>query len=199
MGGSTTNAPYIAKAERAIRPVAIAIGVFGLIAALATLVINGQVISRLIRRNAPEAAIVRALGAGPAMVMADGVLGVLGAIGAGSVLAVGVAMALSPLAPIGPVRPVYPDIGVSFDWTVLGFGFLLVRRGAHGGRAGHRPPGGATPIGSEAGAPCAGSRLAPGAVAVGLPPSAALGIRSALGSRSGRGTPHPCALHCSVP
>ena len=94
-------------------------------AALAALVISGQVISRLIRRNAEEAAVVRALGAGPAMVMADGLLGVVGAVLRGSLLAVAVAVALSPLSPIGPVRPVYPDIGVAFDWTVLGFGLLL--------------------------------------------------------------------------
>ena len=76
VGGWTTNAPYVAKAERAIRPEAIALGVFGLVAALAALVISGQVISRLIRRNATEGAIVRALGAGPAMAMADGLAGV---------------------------------------------------------------------------------------------------------------------------
>ena len=185
VGGSTTNAPYVAKAERAIRPEAIALGVFGLIAALAALVINGQVISRLIRRNAEEGPTVRALGAGPAMAMADGLAGVVGAIAAGSFLAVGVAVGLSPLAPIGPVRPVYPDIGVDFDWTVLGLGFLLFvvaltatallvayRVAPH--RLAQRPdiPG-----------------RDPGwirAAAAGLPPSAVLGIRSALGGRAGR-------------
>ncbi len=186
VGGSRTNAPYIAKAERAIRPDAIALGVFGLVAALATLVISGQVISRLIRRNVPEAATVRALGAGPAMVMADGVLGVLGAIAAGSVLAVGVAVALSPLAPIGPVRPIYPDIGVSFDWTVLGFGFLFFVGALTVAAlviafrvAPHR-------LATRAVPPARDPAWHRGAVAVGLPPSAALGIRSALGSRSGR-------------
>ncbi len=185
-GGASTNAPYVAKAERAIRPDAIALGVFGLIAALAALVINGQVISRLIRRNAEEAAIVRALGAGPAMAMADGLLGVLGAIAAGSVLAVGVAVALSPLAPIGPVRPVYPDIGVSFDWTVLGFGFLLfvvaltVAALVVAYRvAPHRLAG-------RAARPARDPAWHWAAVTAGLPPSAELGIRSAVGSRSGR-------------
>ncbi len=186
VGGARTNAPYVAKAERAIRPDAIALGVFGLIAALAALVISGQVISRLIRRNAPEAAIVRALGAGPAMVVADGVLGVLGAIAAGSVLAVGVALGLSPLAPIGPVRPVYPDVGVSFDWTVLGFGFLLfvvaltVAALVIAYRvAPHR-------LAARAVLPDRDPAWHRAALAAGLPPSAALGIRSALGSRSGR-------------
>jgi len=185
VGGSSTNAPYVAKAERAIRPEAIALGVFGLIAALAALVISGQVISRLIRRNAEEGAILRALGAGPAMAMADGLSGVVGAIAAGSLLAVGVAVGLSPLAPIGPVRPVYPDIGVAFDWTVLGLGFLLFvvaltatallvayRVAPH--RLAQRPD---TP------APDPGWIRA---AAAELPPSAVLGIRSALGGRAGR-------------
>ena len=185
VAGTTTNAPYVAKAERAIRPEAVALGVFGLVAALAALVINGQVISRMIRRNAEEGAIVRALGAGPAMAMADGLAGVVGAIAAGSLLAVGVAVGLSPLAPIGPVRPVYPDIGVAFDWTVLGLGFLLFV------------------VALAATALLVAFRVAPHrlsqrpdipnrdpgwirAAAAGLPPSAVLGIRSALGGRAGR-------------
>ena len=111
--------------------------------------------------------------------MADGLLGVVGAIVAGSVLAVGVAMGLSPLAPIGPVRPVYPDIGVAFDWTVLGFGSLFSswrslwprwsspsgwrRTGWRGGGHLGRDPG--------------WHRV----VTAGLPPSAELGIRSRAG------------------
>ena len=194
VGGSTTNAPYVAKAERAIRPDAIALGVFGLIAALAALVINGQVTSRLIRRNAEEGATVRALGAGPAMAMADGLTGVVGAIAAGSLLAVGVALGLSPLAPIGPVRPVYPDSGVNFDWTVLGLGFLLFV------------------VALTATALLVAYRVAPHrmaqrpdiptrdpgwirAAAAGFPPSAVMGIRSAVGRRSGRdATPVRSAL-----
>ncbi len=184
LGGATTWAPFVAKAERAIRPEAIAIGVFGLIAALAALVINGQVVSRLVRRNAGESAIVRALGAEPAMVMADGLLGVLAAVLTGALLAVALAVALSPLAPLGPVRPVYPDIGVSFDWTVLGSGFLLfvVVLGSAAVAvayrvAPHRLAGRASapehnPVWSQA-------------AAAALPPSAVLGLRSALGSGPG--------------
>ncbi len=196
VAGSTTNAPYVAKAERAIRPEAIALGAFGLIAALAALVINGQVISRLIRRNAEEGVILRALGAGPAMAMADGVTGVVGAIAVGSLLAVGVAVALSPLAPIGPVRPVYPDIGVAFDWTVLGLGLLLFV------------------VALTATALLVAFRVAPHrlvqtpdtrdrdpgwirAASAVLPPSAALGIRSALGGARDA-TPHRCARRCSA-
>jgi len=183
--GVQTLTPVVAKAERAIRPEAIAIGIFGLIAALAALIIGGQVSSRLIRRNEQDAHIVRALGAAPAMVMADGLLGVLASIVAGALLAVAVAVALSPLAPLGPVRPVYPDRGVSFDWTVLGFGFLLfavalsalalvqaARSAPHRGRTRLLDPD--------------RTRRWARAAAT-LPPSAALGIRSALGWSSGAG------------
>ena len=126
VGGSQTSAPLVAKAERTIRPEAVAFGVFGLITALAALVISGQVISRLVRRNAEDGAILRALGAAPAMTICDGLVGVVGAVVTGALLAVAVAVLLSPLAPIGPVRPVYPDRGVAFDWTVLGLGFAVL-------------------------------------------------------------------------
>ena len=129
--GSTAHAdiPSIgaAKTERAIKPESIALGVFGLIAALATLLIAGQLIGRLLRSGADELTVLRALGSTPAMAAADGLVGIIGAIVAGSLLAAGVAIALSPLAPIGPVRPLYPTRGIAFDWTVLGGGiFVLV-------------------------------------------------------------------------
>ena len=60
------------------------------------------------------------------MTTADGLVGVLGAVVLGAVVAVGVAVGLSPLAPFGAVRPVYPDLGVAFDWTVLGLGFAVL-------------------------------------------------------------------------
>ena len=186
VAGTSTWAPFVTKAERTVRPEAVAIGLFGLIAALAALVINGQVIGRLVRRNSNDSAIVRALGAGPGMAMADGLVGVIGAVVAGSLLATAVAVALSPLAPFGPVRPVYPDRGVSFDWTVLGFGFVLFlvvltatallvayRVAPHRLAAKARLPEG-NPAWNRA------------AASAGLPPSAVLGLRSALGSGSAR-------------
>ena len=99
VGGPQTSAPLVAKAERTIRPEAVAFGVCGLITALAALVISGQVISRLVRRDAADGAILRALGAGPAMTICDGLVGVIGAAVTGALLAV--AVLLSPLARSG--------------------------------------------------------------------------------------------------
>ena len=58
IGGYQTAAPTVATAERAIRPEAIAFGVFGGVAALAALVIAAQVLSRLIRRDTADRAVL---------------------------------------------------------------------------------------------------------------------------------------------
>jgi hypothetical protein len=115
-----------AAAQRSIQPESIALGVFGGIAGLAALLIVGQIIGRQLRLAADELSTLRALGADPAMTASDGLLGLLVAVLLGSLLATAVAVALSPLAPIGPVRAVYPAPGISFDWTVLGFGMLAL-------------------------------------------------------------------------
>jgi hypothetical protein len=113
----------ITKAERAIEPESIALGVFGGIAALAGLLVAGQMIARQLRLAADERSVLRALGASPATTMADGLVGVIAVIVAGTLLAALVAVALSPLAPLGPVRSV-AHAPVAFDWTVLGLGGL---------------------------------------------------------------------------
>ena len=179
VGGFQTYGPAIAAADRAIRPVSIALAVFGGLAALSLLFVVVQVTGRQMRRHADETALLRALGAGPAMTMADGVLGMIGAIVVGCVMAVAISVALSPLFPLGPVRPVYP-VGVAFDATVLGLGFVALvillsgvalleayrldlRLRSQAGRV-VRPPS-------------IGTRLAAGA---GLPVAAVTGVRFAV-------------------
>src|ERR1022692_2866314 len=118
--------PIAAKVDRTVTPLAIALGVFGAVAALAALLIGVQVISRQLRAADQDLTVLRALGAGPAAIAADGLIGMLGAIMTGSLLAVAVAVAMSTASPLGPVRPVYPEPGIAFDWTVLGSGFLVL-------------------------------------------------------------------------
>ena len=124
--------PIEAKAQRAIRPEAVALDVFGAIAALVAMLIAAQMIGRQLRLGRDEVNVLRALGAGPAATSTDGLIGIFGALVVGSLLAMSVAVALSPLAPIGPVRAVDPTRGVAFDWTVLGVGaaVLIVGLGA---------------------------------------------------------------------
>ena len=177
--GEQTWAPAIAAADRAIRPVSVALGVFGGLAALSLLFVALQVTGRQLRRHADETALLRALGAGPALTMADGVAGVIGAVFVGGVLAGAVSVALSPLFPLGPVRPVYP-VSVAVDATVLALGFVALvivlsgialleayrldlRLRSRRGRVVRRPS--------------AGTRLA---AASGLPVSAVTGVRFAV-------------------
>jgi hypothetical protein len=114
------------EVERATKPEAIALGVFGIIAALAALLIAGQAIGRQLWAAAEDLDILRSLGADRATRTADAMLGPLGAVVLGSVLAVGVAVGLSPLTPIGPASQVDPSPGIAADWTVLLSGFVVL-------------------------------------------------------------------------
>jgi hypothetical protein len=176
-----------AKAERAIKPESIALGVFGGIAALAVLLIAVQLIGRQLRLGANDLDTLRALGAAPPMTVSDGLIGIIGSVVVGAVLAVGVAVGLSPLSPLGPVRPVYPTPGVDFDWTVLGFGllFLVVALSMTAvalayRTAPHRVAGRQHRAGEHR------SGAAGMAAAAGLPPTAVTGIRFALDPGAGR-------------
>ncbi len=174
------------QVNRTVEPEAIALAVFGIIAALATVLIAAQAIARQIQQAGEDTAVLRALGASRPVIMGDTLLGLLGAIVAGSLLAAGVAIALSPLSPIGPVRPVYPSPGLAADLTVLGLGFLglvvvigtvavvLAARSAADRQA--RTPGRSV----------RGSRIARLAAGSGAPVSVLAGIRLALEPGRGR-------------
>jgi hypothetical protein len=114
------------EAQRAIKPEAVALGVFGGICGLAVLLIASQIIGRQRRLLADDLGTLRALGTSPSALIGDGLIGVVGATVVGSLLAGAVAVALSPLGPLGPVRPVDPSSGVAFDWTVLSLGMVVL-------------------------------------------------------------------------
>ena len=118
--------PVVAKADRALKPISIALGVFGAVALLATVLVATQLVARRLRADREDLRILRALGADPIDILMDGLIGIEAAIALGSVLAVVIAVALSPLSPLGSVAPVYPGRGLSWDWTVLGFGLLTL-------------------------------------------------------------------------
>jgi hypothetical protein len=169
------------QVNRSIEPEAIALGVFGLIAALAALVIAGGLLARSLSNDDGDFAILRALGANSRTIAVAGLLGVTGAIIAGSVLATIVGVALSPIGPIGPVRPVYPHGGIGLDWTVLGsaFAFFVLVLGGVAAflaqRQSRRLVKPRRPLdGSQ------GSRLARFLATSGLSPTAVVGVRFAL-------------------
>jgi len=176
-----------AEAQRAIRPEAIALGVFGIIAGLAALIIGAQSISRQLQAGSGDAEVLRGLGAGPAATTADGLTGILGAVTAGSLLAAAVAVGLSPLTLFGPVRSVAPAAGSYADWTVLGLGALLlaVILGAVAAGIGYRlaPHRTAARRGQSA---RRGSGAVRAAMAAGLPAAVVAGARFALEPGRGR-------------
>jgi len=186
-------------AQLALRPLVVALAVFGLIAAVATLGLGGLGAVRSTLVAGSDLTALRAIGASQAALgaaaaapaIAGTVLGVVGA----AVLAV----VLSPVAPVGPVREVEPDRGVNVDATaVLGGATVLLvvfvvivgiasavvirRRGLVGGH---------TERASRFGSILAGLRLSP---------AATVGVRAGLGLggvRTGapvRSTLASCAL-----
>jgi putative ABC transport system permease protein len=191
-----TTAPVQAEVDRVVRPVAIALGAFGLVAALAALLIAGQIVSRQLRAASQDLTVLRAIGADPAVIAADGLFGVLCAVVLGSLLAVAVAVALSPLSPLGPVRPVYPSPGLAFDWPVLGIG-LVVLIGGIGSTAmalAYREAPHRVAIRSRL-APDRTPKAARILASMGLPSPGVVGVRFALEPGGGRtGVPVRSAL-----
>jgi ABC-type lipoprotein release transport system permease subunit len=114
------------EADQSIRPEALALGAFGCIAGLTTLLIALEELARQRRNRDEDLRIMRSLGASPTMTLADGLLGTAGAIVVGGLLAAALTIALSPLAPIGPARAVYPYRGFAADWTVIALGGLAL-------------------------------------------------------------------------
>ncbi len=178
-----------AKVEQAIQPQADALALFAALAALAAVVVAGQLLSRQLLAGAAEYPGLSALG------MDRGQLFVLGlaraglVTAAGAVIAAAAAVAASPLMPIGPARLAEPDPGVQVNVAVLGLGLLVVAlvpllvvapvawhtAGTARARGDPQPDRGAS------------SRLAAALTWLGGVPSAAIGIRMAVEPGRGRG------------
>ncbi len=165
------------QVQQAIEPQAVALAIFGGLAALALLVLTGQGLAQILNETSAGMPAFRAAGATRAQtalaVSLDGVVAVVG----GMVLAVAGAMAVSPLAPVGPVRAFDPARGFQADPLVLAGGgavlavLLLGLLAALAWRSARPVPG------APADRP---SSIARAAARVGLPLTAVVGIRAAL-------------------
>ncbi|HEV3293143.1 MAG TPA: FtsX-like permease family protein [Streptosporangiaceae bacterium] len=122
----TDSSPQVAGTERAIRPLAVALALFGTLAGLIALAVIGQLLARRMTLDAAGYGVLSALG------MTRGTLLALAAVRlalvtvAGGVIAVGIAIAASPLMPIGAARLAEPQPGIGLDAAVLGIGFATV-------------------------------------------------------------------------
>ena len=167
--------------KQAIRPEAVTLTIFGLIAAVAMLVLIIQGLFQLVSRYAPVAGTLRALGANRRQEIGVTCLAGLIPVAAITVLAGAGAVALSPLAPVGPVRHYDPAVGVHADPLVLGAGLpaifvfvlgALVVVAARSTRLAAVP--GETPTGSRS------------VLTAGLPPAAVIGVRNAIARGPGQ-------------
>jgi hypothetical protein len=175
------TSPVAEKVDLSLKPLSIALAVFGFVAALAVLVIASKVLSRQHRDLEDEQMVVRALGASTKTIMAEGLVSDLAAIVPGSLLAVVVAVALSPLSPLGPVRPVYPGPWFAFDWTVLGGGLIILVIALSAVAVGLAYRGAPHRVARHARrVPAPQSRVASATATAGLPVAAAVGVRFAL-------------------
>ena len=177
----------VARTQEAVRPLAVALAAFGAMAAIATFLLVGQAVVRLLRSDREDLVTIRAMGGGPRTLAALLLPGVAVSVAAGAVGAMVVAVALSPLTPIGPLRRVEADPGLAFDWTVLLLGaaalaVLLLSVGVTAAvrQVPHRRQARAR---LEVARP---SRLAGAVAAAGFPLPAVAGMRLALESGEGR-------------
>lgn len=111
-------------ARRALRPLSITLAVFGILAGIVGLVLGGLALTRLQRREADEAALLKTFGAPPIAITMASVIAVVATIVGAAAVAATVATAMSPLMPLGPVHDVERSSGVQFDATVIGLGIL---------------------------------------------------------------------------
>ena len=171
------------QVQQAIAPQAVALAIFGGLAALALLVLTGQGLAQILNVTSAGAPPMRAAGAIRGQialaVSLDGAVAVAG----GTVLAVAGAVAVSPLAPVGPVRAFDPSRGFRADPLVLAGGgavlavLLLGVLAALAWRSAR--PEASTPVRRP-------SSAAGTAAADGLPATAVVGIRAALERGEGR-------------
>ena len=112
--------------ERAIRPQAVALAVFAVLAGLIGLAVIGQLLARQLVLDSVEFPILRALGMTRASLAGLSLARLAAVTLAGAVVAVGVAIAASPLMPIGPARLAEPTPGVEVNLAVLGIGFAII-------------------------------------------------------------------------
>ena len=113
-------------ALRAIRPLSLALGAFGLVVGLAGLVLVGQAAARSLRAQRDDRIALRASGAPPRTIVAASIATTMVAMLVGTALAVVLAIAASPIMPAGPVSAVEAAPGIDIDATVLAVGAALI-------------------------------------------------------------------------
>ena len=186
-GGVSTQAVTSLGAQDAIDVLTLALWIFAGVAALAGVVAIGIVLTREISPVSVDQATLHALGVTRTQrLLANGPRVLLIAAGSALVAVLG-AVAVSPLLPIGVARRADPDVGVHFDWLILGLGIaaVVVVVVAIAFLAALRSTRRST-LDVTSGARRRPSSIVETATRAGLPPTATSGLRMALEPGRGR-------------
>jgi ABC-type antimicrobial peptide transport system permease subunit len=116
------EAQQAAQVEHAIRPQAVALALFSLLAALTAILAIGQLVAREVSNAAHDNATLQALGMSRRDLVVAHLLGVGAVAVVGALGSVIVAIVASRWMPIGPARIAEPHPGIAVDWYVLGLG-----------------------------------------------------------------------------
>jgi hypothetical protein len=179
----------VAATERAIRPEAVALGVFAALAGLIALAVTGQLLARQLAMDSAELPVLRALGASTGSVLGVALARLAVVTVAGAVLAVTAAIAASPLTPVGAARLAEPDPGIEVNAGILSAGLAIIALAPllllalPAWRAANAALG--TLVAGQTADRARPSRLT-AALAVTGPVAAALGVRMALDPGRGR-------------
>jgi len=111
-----------ARVQDALRPLLVTLGGLAGLAAIATVLIIGQALTRLLRRRRGDDASLSAMGCTTTQLVTADLFCAALVAGAGAVLAAVAAVAASPLFPVGPVRRTRVAREVDVDIVVLGGG-----------------------------------------------------------------------------
>jgi hypothetical protein len=110
------------RSERGVRPLVIALAIFGVLSLLASAGFVAVAAVRLARRPEADLEISRMLGLDRRdLVLAGLAVPLAGVVGA-AVVAAATAVLVSPAFPIGPFRAIEPSPGIDVDWLVVGIG-----------------------------------------------------------------------------
>ena len=112
--------------ERAIRPEAIALGLFAIVVGLTGLVIIAQAVLRQLRASSIDLVTLRALGLTGRQLWSISLMQVAAVAVAGAVLAVVLSVLASPIMPLGAARVAEPSPGIDVDVAVLGLGSVAI-------------------------------------------------------------------------
>lgn len=116
------------RAARAIRPLAVTLALFSLLAGVGALLSVGQAFSREVARDAADYPTLHGIGMTRRQIFALSIIraSLIGVIG--GVIAVGIAVATSGLLPFGAARIAEPHRGFALNvaWLAAGFGCIVV-------------------------------------------------------------------------